>query len=363
MLRRLSFVLVIGGILFFHFPALSEGGDLPPPLFSSSYPHGRLTLASGGEPPRLFVLSKRSGSLFRVDPKTGQGVLRLTGIPHPEDLNVGARGRRILISLDESRSLWILPVSSGPPQSLTVGLNPGQIVRSADGQMYLAARAVHILYRLSPVSDRPDGWTAMGDIFPLIAPDSKGDLWLPLSRGEQVADLNPATLESRKVYDLDSCHAPSRVLPLASGGFVVGCRNALLVLDANGAETARLHLRGPLSHGVQDMVLLPGGDRLLVSFSKYRTLTLYSLPDLTVVSSFHVSYLPVRLYYFQKWPTLFVVMDDPESDRTRLSAYPLSVFGSSSRALPLVRKSPSPLAPPALLPRAVPSTSSPRTHS
>ncbi len=335
--------------------------ELPSPLFSSTYLQGRLTLASGGNPPRLFVLSKRTGSLVQVDPKTGQGKLRLSGIPHPEDLNVGSQGQRILISLGSSRSLWVLPVAAGPPLSLTVGLNPGQIVRNAHGQLYLTARAVHILYHLNPDSDHPDRWTAMGDIFPLISTDPKGDLWLPLTRGEQVADLDPKSLEHRRVFDLDSCREPSRVLPLPSGGFVVGCRNALLVAGANGEETARLPLRGRLSRGVQDMVLLPGEDRLLVAFRKCKILNLYHLRDFSEISSFRVSYLPVRLYYFEKWPTLFLVMDDPDKDRTWLLGYPLSAFGGPS--LSPVRKSLSPANPTTLLPGATPSTSRPRTHS
>ena len=351
----------MGGLLFFSGPLLAEPADLPAPLFSTSYPHGRLTLASGGDPPLLFVLSKPSGSLFRINPQNGQESLRLSAIPQPEDLAVGAGGRRVLVSLDSSRSLWVLPVSSGPPVRMTVGLNPGQIIRTPNGDLFLAARAVHILYHLNPMTDRPDGWTAMGDIFPRIASDGKGDLWLPLSRGEQVADLSPKTLEARKVFDIDSCREPSRVIPLSSGGFVVGCRNALLVEGANGEEIARLSLRGTLSRGVQDMVLLPGDNRLLVSFRKCKTLNLYHLPDLSRISSFRLSYLPVRLYYFEKWPTLFIVMDDPGNDRTRPSDYPLSAFGTPSLSTQAVRKSPAP-SPTTLLPRAVPSTSSPRTR-
>ncbi|MGC8528603.1 MAG: YncE family protein [Leptospirillia bacterium] len=341
---------------------MAESADLPAPLFSSSYPHGRLTLASGGDPPLLFVLSKPSGSLFRINPENGQESLRLIRIPQPEDLAVGAGGQRVLVSLDASRSLWVLPVSSGPPVKMTVGLNPGQIVRTPTGDLYLVARAVHIIYHLNPVTDRPDGWTAMGDVFPQITPDAKGDLWLPLSRGEQVKDLSPRTLETRKIFDLDSCREPSRVRPLPSGGFVVGCRNALLLEGQNGEELTRSRLRGRLSRGVQDMVLLPGGDRLLVSFRKCKTLNLYHLPDLSIISSFHSSYLPVRLYYFKKWPTIFIVMDDPGNDRTRLFGYSLSTFGTPSLSTQPVKKSPAP-SPTKLLPRAVPSTSSPRTHS
>ncbi|MCL5954100.1 MAG: hypothetical protein M1509_06285 [Nitrospirae bacterium] len=358
-----SFVLsALGGVLFFSGPHSAEPADLPAPLFVTSYPHGRLTLAGGGDRSLLFVLSKPSGSLFRINPQNGQESLRLKGIPHPEDLAVDTGGRRLLVSLDASRSLWVLPVSSGPPVSMTVGLNPGQIIRTPTGDLYLAARAVHIIYHLNPVTDRPDGWSAMGDIFPLIASDGKGDLWLPLSRGEQVADLSPRTLEIRKIFDIDSCREPSRVIPLSSGGFVVGCRNALLVEGPNGEETARLRLRGPLSRGVRDMALLPGGHRLLVSFQRCKTLNLYHLPDLSRISSFHLSYLPVRLYYFEKWPTLFIVMDDLENDRTRLSAYPLSAFGVPSLSPQIVQKSPPP-SPTKLMPRAAPSPSSPRTRS
>lgn len=352
----------LGGLLFFSGPPSAEPANLPAPLFVLSYPHGRLTLASGGDPSLLFVLSKPSGSLFRLNPENGQESLRLGGIPRPEDLAVDAGGRRVLVSLDSSRSLWVLPVSSGPPVSMTVGLNPGQIIRTPTGDLYLAARAVHIIYHLNPVTDRPDGWSAMGDIFPLIASDGKGDLWLPLSRGEQVADLSPRTLETRKLFDIDSCREPSRVIPLPSGGFVVGCRNALLLEGPNGEETARLRLRGPLSRGVQDMVLLPGDTRLLVSFRKCKTLNLYHLPDLSRISSFRLPYLPVRLYYFEKWPTLFIVMDDPGNDRTRLSDYPLSAFGTPPLSTQTVRKSPA-LLPTKPLPPAVPSPSSPRTHS
>ena len=352
----------LGGLLFFSGPPSAEPANLPAPLFVLSYPHGRLTLASGGDPSLLFVLSKPSGSLFRLNPENGQESLRLGGIPRPEDLAVDAGGRKVLVSLDSSRSLWVLPVSSGPPVSMTVGLNPGQIIRTSTGDLYLAARAVHIIYHLNPVTDRPDGWSAMGDIFPLIASDGKGDLWLPLSRGEQVADLSPRTLETRKLFDIDSCREPSRVIPLPSGGFVVGCRNALLLEGPNGEETARLRLRGPLSRGVQDMVLLPGDTRLLVSFRKCKTLNLYHLPDLSRISSLRLSYLPVRLYYFEKWPTLFIVMDDPGNDRTRLSDYPLSAFGTPPLSTQVVRKSPA-LLPTKPLPPAVPSPSSPRTHS
>jgi hypothetical protein len=164
---------------------------LSPPLFTLSYPLGRLTLAAGGTPLRLYLLSKRSGSLDRIDPTRGQSFRRLSNLPSPEDLAVGTGGHRILISLDSSRRLLVLPVSAGPPRALTVGLNPGQIARSSDGTLYLAARAVHIVYRLSPDRSRTTDWTAIGDVFRRMSPDTKGDLWLPLARGEQVAD--PAT--------------------------------------------------------------------------------------------------------------------------------------------------------------------------
>jgi len=331
-LRLLPALLCALPVFFSSSLAYAQPRTVPlssPPILSLSYPRGRLTLAAGGTPLRLYLLSKRSGSLDRIDPENGQSIRRLSSLPSPEDLAVGPGGERIMISLDSSRRLLVLPVSAGPPLSLTVGLNPGQIAKSSNGTLYLAARAVHIVYRLSPDHSHTIDWMAVGDVFRQMSPDGKGDLWLPLSRGEQIVDLDAEHLRIRKSYDLESCRKPTRVLPLSGGGFVVGCRNALLSEDLSGEDVARVRLpsfrRGG---GVRDMLGLPGGDRLMVSFRKRKILNIYHLPDLSMISSFRTHYLPVRLYFFDGWPIIFVVMDDPDHDKTWLFGYPLSAFGS-----------------------------------
>ncbi len=317
--------LLAGGPLAFRAWAL-EGPLVP--VFSRSLPESRVTLASGGG--RLFLLSQKAGSLFRLDPWTGTLFLRISGLENPRDLAVGRFGNRLLVDLDSSRSLLIFPATeAGPPLLRTVGLNPGQILGGADNRYYLVARAVHILYALDPDRYRPRDWIAVGDVFRRVTSGMDGHLWLPLFRSDEVMEVGTSPFVVLRKIDLDRCSGPVRVFPLSSGGFLAGCRDALVREDPSG-QIRRFPLRGEFRHGVREMVLSPGGQTALILFHRSRTMILFDISAMKGISRYHLPYRPRRLYIFPNWPILFVVMNDPDHEMTRLFGYRLTDFHGQS---------------------------------
>ncbi len=308
-----------------------------PPLFSRSFPEGRITLAAGAG--RLFLLSEKAGSLYRLDPRTGNLSLRISGLKNPRDMAVGRYGGRLLVDLESSRSLLILPAEeAGPPFERTVGLNPGQILGGADDRYYLTARAVHILYALDPDRYRPRDWIAVGDVFPRVALGMDGHLWIPLFRSDAVLEVGTAPFAVLRTVDLDGCSAPVRVAPLPGGGFLAGCEDAILWQDAAG-QARRFVLRGSFRHGVRELILFPGGRLALVLFHRSRRLVLFDVHAMKVISQLRLPYRPVRLYLFPNWPILFVVMNDPDHETTWLSGYPLTEIQGQSDTIPVTYNS------------------------
>ncbi len=329
--------------LFFFFFALFPLGpawgieDASAPLFSRSFPAGRTTLAAGAG--RLFLLSQKAGSLYRLDPRTGMPALRISGLKNPRDMAVGRYGGRLLVDLESSRSLLILPAEeAGPPFERTVGLNPGQILGGADDRYYIAARAVHILYALDPDRYSPRDWIAVGDVFPRVARGVDGHLWMPLFRSDAVLEVGTAPFAVLRTVDLDGCSSPVRVAPLPGGGFLAGCEDAILWQNPTG-QTRRFVLRGPFRHGVRALKLLPGGRLALVLFHRSRRLVLFDVQAMKVTSQVRLPYRPLRLYLFPNWPILFVVMNDPDHEMTWLSGYPLTEFHGQLDTIPVTYNS------------------------
>ncbi len=298
--------------------------NIPSPLFSRFFPEGRVVLAAGAG--HLFLLSQKEGTVYRFHPRTGELALRISGLKNPRDMAVGRYGGRLLLDLESSRSLLIFPAAeAGPPVSRTVGLNPGQILGGPNNRFYLAARAVHILYALDPDRYRPRDWIAIGDVFPRVTVGMDGHLWLPLFRSDAVLEVGTAPFSILRTLDLEGCSAPVRVLPLPSGGFLTGCEDAILRQDAAG-KTKRFVLGKSFRHGVREMLLLPGGERALVLFHRSRRMVFFDVNAMKTISQWRLPSHPLRLYLFPNWPILFVVMNDPDHELTRVSGYPLSDF-------------------------------------
>ena len=293
------------------------------PLFMNSYREGRLVLAAGKGNKDLFLLNKREGTLSRIDPESGKSSVLLSHLPNPQDIAVGRDGNRILLDLGSSRTLLVSPLNVlGPPSAISVGLNPGQIIRGSDDQYYLVANAVHILYTLDPVRYHPMDWVAVGEPFGRVAADEHRNLWVPLSRTRQVMEIHTAPFAPFKRYPLEDCQAPLRVLPLPEGGFVAGCRNALLHIGPRG-DFHRVTFQNQLRHGLRDLLLSPDANHLLALFHHEKSIVILRINGLEKIPSVRLPYSPVRLFLFRNWPILFVVMNDPDHVKTWLFGYPL----------------------------------------
>jgi hypothetical protein len=300
----------------------------------NSFVQGRLDLAAGMDSKSLFLLEKRSGTVFRIDPRSGKSSVILSGLSSPQDVAVGRDGNRILVDLDSSRTLLVIPLNAdGPPASVSVGLNPGQILRGSDDRYYLVARAVHILYALDPDRYHPLDWLAVGEAFKRVSPGRDNNLWLPLEKSGQVMEVRTSPFALVKKVNLEGCDHPIRVVPLPGKGFVAGCHRTI-VLNDGGVVTHTLPVPQRVAHQLRDICLLPDGIHLLAIFHHEKMLFPYNIHDLSELPPYRFPYTPVRLYLFRNWPILFVVMNDPGHDRTWLSGYPLlrpsrvPVFGS-----------------------------------
>ena len=335
----LLYILAWGGLLGWSLTSSRAWGleDRLVPVFSSSLPAGRVTLASGGG--LLFLLSEKAGTVSRIDPGTWTLSVRIAGLKNPRDLAVGRSGGRLLVDLESSRSLLLLPsTAAGPPLQRTVGLNPGQILGGSDNHYYLVARAVHLLYALDPDSYLPRNWIAVGDVFRRVAPDGGGHLWLPLFRSDGVMEVGTSPFAVLRTIDLDGCTGPVSVLPLPAGGFMAGCHDAIVRSNAQGA-VRRVGLREGLRHGVRELLMFPGGRKALAIFRRSRMMVLFDLGSMNEISRYRLPYRPARLYIFPNWPILFVVMNDPDHEMTRLSGYRLSDFLGQSDTLPVTYNS------------------------
>jgi hypothetical protein len=294
------------------------------PLFMNSYREGRLFLAAGKGNKDLFLLNKREGTLSRIDPESGRSSVLLAHLRNPQNIAVGRDGNRILLDLGSSRTLLVAPLTvQGPPAAISVGLNPGQIIRGSDDQYYLVAEAVHILYTLDPVRYHPKEWVAVGEPFRRVAADEHRNLLVPLSRSGQVMEIHTAPFAPFRKYPIEGCHAPLRVVPLPEGGFVAGCRNAILRMGPQG-DFHRLSLRNRPRHGLRDLLLSSDATHLLALFHHEKSIVILKIKGLGQNPSVRrVPYSPVRLFLFGNWPILFVVMNDPDHDKTWLFGYPL----------------------------------------
>lgn len=325
--------------------ALAEGRIGSLPLFMNVYPAGRIVLAAGPGKDALFLLSTQAGTVSRIDPFTGRGTVVLSGLSRPQDLAIGREGRRILVDLDASRTLLVaLLKRAGPPLALSIGLNPGQILKGPDGRFYVTARAVHILYRLDPDRFATLDWLAVGDIFRRVSFGPKQTLWLPLFRSGQLMEVGLSPFESQKTLPIPECDHPVRVFPLPDGGFVAGCRNALVRVDGEGT-LRRTRFSRSVRHPLRDMLLLPGGKRLLLIFKDDRTLRVIRTGNLSESFRLRLPYRPVRLYTFSRWPILYAVLSDRVRGETWLSAYPLrrprlAAAPGPPTPTPIARKSP-----------------------
>ncbi|MDA8028520.1 MAG: hypothetical protein M0Z25_06035 [Nitrospiraceae bacterium] len=335
----LLFVLAFGGWLAWSLTAPRAWGleGRLVPVFSRSFSEGRITLASGGG--LLFLLSEKAGTVSRVDPGTWTLAVRIAGLKNPRDLAVSRSGGRLLVDLESSRSLLVLPsTAAGPPLQRTVGLNPGQILAGSDNHYYLVARAVHLLYALDPDRYRPRDWIAVGDVFRRVTPDGVGHLWLPLFRSDGVMEVGTRPFAVLQTIDLDGCSGPVSVLPLPAGGFLAGCQDAIVSSNGQGA-VRRVPLRGAVSHGVRELLLFPGGREALAIFHRSRTMVLFDVGSLKEISRYRLPYRPARLYIFPNWPILFVVMNDQDHEMTRLSGYRLPDFPGQSDTIPVTNNS------------------------